>query len=202
MSLVENIQRLCEDIGISIPKLEKILGFGKGSIYKWSKSSPTADKLQKVANYLKVSVDFLLDRGDVFDLGPYIQEEREFQGFSEEEFSGLIGISVFELSQYEDAIIPLTQDLVTKIMNVFGMSFPEFLDKYGLFDMEKPSHFDGDVDKFLAFKKAEEHDAMSEDSDIFTKAAHKVGHDGPLTVEEKEDIAMAIKIALSRHKKQ
>lgn len=38
------------------------------------------------------------------------------------------------------------------------------------------------------------------DNDIFTKAAHKVGHEGPLTDEEKEDIALAIKIALARRK--
>ncbi len=40
------------------------------------------------------------------------------------------------------------------------------------------------------------------DTEIFTRAAHKVGHDGPLSDEEKEDIAMAIKIALARHKKR
>lgn len=181
MPLLENIQHLCEEIGTSVPKLEQILGFGKGAIYKWAKSSPTADKLQKVANYLKVSVDYLLDRGNVFDLGPYIQEERESQGLSGKELSDQIGISEFELSQYEDGIIPLTEELAIKIMTVFNMSFPEFLDKYGLFDMEIPSHFDGDVDKYIAFKKAEEQDALSEDSDIQTLAAH---HDGDEWTEE------------------
>lgn len=183
MPLLENIQYLCEEIGMSIPKLEQALGFGKGSIYKWAKSSPTIDKLEKVANYLKVSVDYLLDRGDIFDLGPYIQEERESQGFSEKELSDQIGISEFELSQYEDSIIPLTEELLSKIMSVFGMSFPEFLDKYGLFDMEIPSHFDGDIDKFLAFKKAVDEDAMSEPrpDDIQTIAAH---HDGEEWTEE------------------
>lgn len=60
MSLLENIQYLCEEHKTSVPKLENALGFGKGAIYKWEKSSPTTDKLQKVANYFKVSLDFLM----------------------------------------------------------------------------------------------------------------------------------------------
>ncbi|AKL96663.1 putative transcriptional regulator [Clostridium aceticum] len=48
----------------------------------------------------------------------------------------------------------------------------------------------------------EEKQANSQDDndDIFTRAAHKVGHDGPLTEEEKEKIALAIKIALMKNK--
>lgn len=198
MSLLEKIQYLCEEIGISVPKLEQTLGFGKGSIYKWSKSSPTIDKLEKVANYLKVSLDYLLDRGNVFDLGPYIEEEREEQGISEEQMCEQLGISEFELEQYEDAIIPLTQDLVGKIMSIFGMSFPEFLDKYGLFDIEIPSHFDGDVDQYLAFKKAEEQDALNEDHDNETIAAHHDGDDW--TDEELEEIERFKEFVKSKRK--
>ena len=62
MALLENIQYLCEEHGTSVPKLEQTLQFGKGTIYKWSKSSPTADKLQKVATYFSVSTDYLLGR--------------------------------------------------------------------------------------------------------------------------------------------
>ncbi|SHI76497.1 DNA-binding transcriptional regulator, XRE-family HTH domain [Geosporobacter subterraneus DSM 17957] len=42
-------------------------------------------------------------------------------------------------------------------------------------------------------------DDLSE-MDIFTKAAHKVGHEGPLSDEEKDKIALAIQIALAKHK--
>lgn len=40
-----------------------------------------------------------------------------------------------------------------------------------------------------------------EGNDVFTRAAHKIGHDGPLTDEEKEKIALAIRVALARHNK-
>jgi len=181
MSLLENIQHLCEEIGTSVPRLEQTLGFGKGAIYKWAKSSPTADKLQKVANHLKVSIDYLLDRGDIYDVGPAIKQERENQGLSEKELCGMVGLSEFELSQYEDGIVPLTEELAIKITKFFGMSFPALLVKYDLFDEEIPSYFGGDVDKYLAFKEAEAQDAQSEIPDVETIAAH---HDGDEWTEE------------------
>ena len=48
--------------GISIYKLEKNLGYPNGSISKWNKQSPSVDKLNKVADYFDVSVDYLLGR--------------------------------------------------------------------------------------------------------------------------------------------
>ncbi len=60
MSMLVNIQVLCKEHGISVPSLEKELGFGKGSIYKWDKNSPSIDKLQKVADYFEVSVERIL----------------------------------------------------------------------------------------------------------------------------------------------
>ena len=60
MSIVSNIQSMCNLKGVSVPKVEKDLGFGKGSIYKWDKNSPSIDKLQKVAEYFNVTVDSLI----------------------------------------------------------------------------------------------------------------------------------------------
>ncbi|WP_313903345.1 helix-turn-helix domain-containing protein [Paenibacillus alvei] len=60
MSIVENIKRLCKEHKTTIPKLGTELGFGNGAIYNWDKSSPSIDKVQKVAEYFKVSVDVVL----------------------------------------------------------------------------------------------------------------------------------------------
>lgn len=62
MSLVSRIQLLCKDKCTNQSSLERDLGFGKGTISKWDKSSPSSDKLQKVADYFRVSVDYLLGR--------------------------------------------------------------------------------------------------------------------------------------------
>lgn len=64
MTIKENIRMLAKQNNLSIPKLEEILGFGGGTISRWDKSAPTADKLQKVADYFNVSVDYLLGRSE------------------------------------------------------------------------------------------------------------------------------------------
>lgn len=56
---VELIRTLAKQKGVSITKLEEILGFGNGTIGKWVKQSPSCDKLSSVANYLSVSIDYL-----------------------------------------------------------------------------------------------------------------------------------------------
>ncbi|MEC0234425.1 helix-turn-helix transcriptional regulator [Paenibacillus kribbensis] len=60
MTIVEIIKSLCDTRGTSIPRLEKDLGFGRGSIYNWEKSSPSIDKIEKVANYFNVSINRVL----------------------------------------------------------------------------------------------------------------------------------------------
>ena len=60
--LVEKIKKLCSSHGISIPKLEEHLNFGAGTISKWKKSAPGADKVLKVAEYFHVSTDYLLGK--------------------------------------------------------------------------------------------------------------------------------------------
>lgn len=56
---VELIRTLARQKGVSLTKLEEILGFGNGTIGKWVKQSPSCDKLSAVANYLSVSIDYL-----------------------------------------------------------------------------------------------------------------------------------------------
>lgn len=76
MTLKERIRYLAKNAGISIPNLESTLGFGSGTISKWEKSAPSADKLQKVADYFNVTLDFLM-KGEESDpsMNYYINEE-------------------------------------------------------------------------------------------------------------------------------
>ena len=64
--LYQRIKELCAERGISINKLESDLGVGYSSIQKWKNTtSPSMDKIIKVATYFNVSVDYLLGRTDV-----------------------------------------------------------------------------------------------------------------------------------------
>lgn len=62
MGKVEIIKKLCKDNGITVKALEKQLGFGEKSIFKWDVNSPSVEKVAAVADYFGVSVDYLLER--------------------------------------------------------------------------------------------------------------------------------------------
>ncbi|MCI8442524.1 MAG: XRE family transcriptional regulator [Provencibacterium sp.] len=60
MCMVDRIRELANGMNMSITAVEGALGFGNGTIGKWTKQSPTCDKLKKVADYLGTSVDYIL----------------------------------------------------------------------------------------------------------------------------------------------
>lgn len=62
--VLTNIKQLCISTGITVAKLEKALRLGNGTIHKWGKSSPGVDKLEKVADYFSVSVDFIIGKSN------------------------------------------------------------------------------------------------------------------------------------------
>lgn len=62
MTLVDRIRNLANQKGMSLPQLEVELGLGNGTISRWRTSSPNTDKLQKIADYFSVSMDYLLGR--------------------------------------------------------------------------------------------------------------------------------------------
>jgi transcriptional regulator with XRE-family HTH domain len=66
--LLSKVADLCKVRGISLWKLEKILGFGNGTVSKWATTVPGIDKVRKVADYFEVSVDYLLGRGESIGL--------------------------------------------------------------------------------------------------------------------------------------
>ena len=59
--IYENIKRLCEERGITVHRAEVEAGLPNCTIPKWVKSSPTIENLKKVADYLGVGVDYLLE---------------------------------------------------------------------------------------------------------------------------------------------
>lgn len=61
--MLEKIEKLCEERGITVCALERTLGFGRCTISKWRKSSPSVDKLKKVADYFGVGIDYFLAAG-------------------------------------------------------------------------------------------------------------------------------------------
>lgn len=73
-TLYERIEKLRKSRKISQGNLEKELGFSNGSISKWKNSTPTTERLQKLADYFRVSVEYLMT-GEEKDNRYYLNDE-------------------------------------------------------------------------------------------------------------------------------
>lgn len=177
MSLVENIKLLCMKVGTSIPKLEKELGFGRGSVYNWDKNSPSIDKVQKVANYFKVSLDRVIygfELTEFVQMVNYVRNDRTYEQFSED-----TGISIDEIALICMGIItePPSEEVVRRIASSNPVDYLVSED-----DLLEAAGF------------------TTEASDPYTIAAHHDGEDW--TEEELEEIERFKEFVRSKRKQR
>ncbi len=64
MSLYDNVKQIAKTKGYSINRLEQELGFARSYISKFKTITPSADKIQKIADFLGVSSEYLLTGTD------------------------------------------------------------------------------------------------------------------------------------------
>ena len=60
MGLYENVRETAKEKGYSINRLEKELGFARSYIGKFKTITPSIDKIQKIADFLDVTTDYLM----------------------------------------------------------------------------------------------------------------------------------------------
>ncbi|WP_419892846.1 helix-turn-helix domain-containing protein [Oceanobacillus kimchii] len=121
--MLENIQSLCIKKGISVAKLERELGFSRGSIYKWDKNSPSVDKLQKVAEFFNVSVDRIMNGFDKSEFSQFVDTikwNRTLEQFSKD--TGVPAAELFDIIYGLDYSQP-SLELINKIHSVNDMEF-------------------------------------------------------------------------------
>lgn len=95
MSIVLKIKDLAEDRAMTLTELERKLDFGQGTIRRWDKSTPSADKLDQVATYFNVSTDYLLGRETYEDMK--LNQARA--DFSDDEFTGKYRMAKSEVQE-------------------------------------------------------------------------------------------------------
>ena len=61
MNLYQKVKKLCADRNISVMHMEEQLNFPRGSVYKWDANIPSVEKVKQVADFLKVTVDELIN---------------------------------------------------------------------------------------------------------------------------------------------
>ena len=70
MDSVELVKTICKKRKIPVSKLERDLGFANGYIAKLKEGKLPSDRLQKIANYLDVSVEYLLGMPEKETINP------------------------------------------------------------------------------------------------------------------------------------
>lgn len=74
MTTFERIKNIAKKRGLTLTQLNDKAGLGTNSIYHWKSKKPSLDNLQKVANVLGVTVDYLLGNEKKDDKGLTVDE--------------------------------------------------------------------------------------------------------------------------------
>lgn len=110
MITYDKIKELCEQKGVTITQCERDCGFSKGSISKIEKSKPNSKRLQILADYFGVSMDFMMT-GENSDGYYYDKETAELaqQIYQDKEmhmlFDAVRGSSAEEIKDFRDMIL-------------------------------------------------------------------------------------------------
>ncbi|MGN1202074.1 MAG: S24 family peptidase [Eubacterium sp.] len=104
--MVDRIIALIKQKGLSINAVEKQLGFGNGAIKRFSTSSPSADKIIILSNFLNVSTDYLL-LGE--EKSPSLSDDEQellncYKKLPERERQRLIGRALTLAEVYEEQV--------------------------------------------------------------------------------------------------
>ena len=107
MTLVSKLKDLAQRKNITFAELERKLDFSNGQIRRWDDTTPGIDKIQKVADYFNVSVDYLLGRTDWKKFDEQLGEEKLAQVRQQvediEQLTQFFRVDVSDLSDIEKA---------------------------------------------------------------------------------------------------
>lgn len=124
------IKELCQKRGISVNKLESIVGMSQYSITRWKTSSPTVDKLLRVAQYFCVSLDYLVGQTDVSSPNPTVQAACDLTGLSEQSVVNLSELNRAGDSNSKNKLITIMQLIEDDGVEEWGCDLLQSLANY------------------------------------------------------------------------
>lgn len=160
------IKQLRKMNGLSQSAFAKKLGIAQNTLsqYETGQRKVPPELLRKISDTYNTTTDYLLDADQICDdrLGPALKDERQFQKLSLKQVSIDTKIPLKDLSNYENNLEPINLYIFKILCKYFGKSTYEFYNDHEMYDEYIPEVFDGDVDKYEAFKNAVDLDAQKE----------------------------------------
>lgn len=74
MGIVERVKEKAAEKGTNMTAIENECGLGHGAIRRWNLNSPSIDKVEIIANFLSVSIEYLITGKEPGDLTPEEQQ--------------------------------------------------------------------------------------------------------------------------------
>ncbi|MDD3394520.1 MAG: S24 family peptidase [Anaerotignum sp.] len=181
MDTRERILSLMENNHITKYRLAKEIEVSSGIISDWAngKSSSYVKYLDKIARYFGVTVDYLLGKTAfkngfelfehwgysaigfeaAFDFGELLKAAREAQDNSPEEVSQALGITISDVENIEEGILPLNYEWAEKYAEFLGTSVSQIFFDNNMYDEQVPAEFHDNVKKYEILKKEAEDEA-------------------------------------------
>lgn len=104
----ERIKELANKQGLSINALEEKLGYSRNTLYSLKKQKASTERMQEIADYLNVSLDYLLGRTD----NPAIAKDDTIAGYTSDDLRKMA-----ENAKTFDGK-PLTEEDIDAIQNI------------------------------------------------------------------------------------
>ena len=129
MVLYERVKEVAKSRGYSINRLELELGFARSSISKFNKNTPSAEKIQQIADLLGVSVDYLLNGKEASEA-----KERSLTTRDEKDIEKILKQTEEQLISQEGLMFdgkPASQEAIDSILSAMrvGMEMAKIKNK-------------------------------------------------------------------------
>lgn len=125
MTLLDRVKNLCGENSLTLAKLEKTLGFGNGTLSRWDDSSPSGEKLIKVANFFNVSVDYLIGNVDYLKIGIKIKNKRNTNKVAVSTMVHRLGVTIDKYLSIEKGSYEPPLKVYVDICEMFNFTLDE-----------------------------------------------------------------------------
>lgn len=135
-NFIRAVKEILEEQGGRLADLFNDKVVSENTFYKYNQRNPSLKTLIKIANYLKVSIDYLYELKDVNDFKPYNKQQTEFYEklmsmiknakISCRRFSKDLHYSRDNVLRWKNGTMPSVQCLL-EIVQYFNCSFDDLL---------------------------------------------------------------------------